>query len=45
MVVREDDLTITVEISSFVHDQYRYKVNQEDDGVLILVDLASFDLD
>jgi hypothetical protein len=41
----EDDLSITVQIGSLVHDQYRNEVNQKDNGVLILVDLATFDLD
>ena len=41
----EYNLSITEVICSFVHDQYRNKVYQEDDGMLILVDLTTFDLD
>ena len=45
MSVRENDFSITILISSFIHDQYGYKIDQEHDGVLILVNLSTFDLD
>lgn len=41
----EDDLSITIQIGSLVHDQYRNEVNQKHDCVLILVDLTSFNFD
>jgi len=45
MVVRENNVSVTVQVSPFVHDKHGDEICKLHDGLLIMVDLSPFDLD
>lgn len=45
MAVREDYVTVTIEIYPFVHDEHRDEIGQLHNSLLIVIDLSTFDLD
>jgi len=45
VIMSKLDVPITMQVFSFVHHHNRDKVNQLDDGLLILINLCSFDFD